>query len=377
MKAICRRCLVIAALACAPGAFAFGSPATQGGLSPHRIAWGMPVDGIQIGLSAPKYTFVVPAPIRVDVWIRNTSRRITIGVPADPVRSGTLSVYRKYSSIRGIFHNNGGAAPVWKSKAPPTKFGAGLISQRAGQSAPMEKLHLTHGQRLLYYKFVLNKISDMSSGCRYRVRLGFPLRTNLPVESGVLTLRTRARSLPWAWATNSARPPSDRKLHFGGAVRGIQVAFSAPHQKFAVCDPIILRVWLRNTTGTDVRLPLVLSQLNFTPVVADPRGSPIGLTEAGFAFFHPISLEGQSGQILLAPRRVRSFGEFVPNQLFDMSVPGKYTVSIKFPVPTKPHYGSAKEAISNTLHITVSDSVPGARPKGSGPVKKWARVLGR
>jgi hypothetical protein len=157
------------------------------------------------------------------------------------------------------------------------------------------------------------------------------------------------------WGEIQSNPEKDKEIRrvWGKPVGGQAISITTEKVVYAPEEAIILEINFKNIGHEDVRVieesPLEMYKL----IVLLPNGK-----EAPFTLYGKNANEnwrdGSKAIFVLKPGMQRRV-TFMLSRLFDFSLAGKYSVSVKRDVFKYEKVESISEAISNKLEITVDD----------------------
>ena len=142
---------------------------------------------------------------------------------------------------------------------------------------------------------------------------------------------------------------------WGPASEGCQLSIEAEKYKFNYCQPIALKVTIRNSGTKQISFADTSPYYDFTVTVINDKGESVPLTAYGK---HITSNRGNSRNVMiqLDPGQKREYFLLV-NRMHDMSFKGIYSITVKRSVFKRDGEGLA-EVVSNTIEVEVKGDPP-------------------
>jgi hypothetical protein len=166
----------------------------------------------------------------------------------------------------------------------------------------------------------------------------------------VIVLSAFAMSQNGLASENEAR---DREV-WGEPAEGQAISISTPQAPYAAGDVISLVIHFKNVGDKEIMtsLTVVLEMYDVTVLLPDGKNAP--LTLYGKCHSSSNVRSGSAHGLPLKPGQIHS-SQVVLSRIFDMTLPGKYTIFVERCVwkpGTKRPY---PKAVSNKLEIAISD----------------------
>lgn len=142
---------------------------------------------------------------------------------------------------------------------------------------------------------------------------------------------------------------------WGKPVEGQRLSISAEKRTYCPGERIFLNICFQNVGQTDVEItvcrPLGVFEIN----VLLPEGKPAPFTLKGKRSYDNSSMGSMSARVVKPQEQICTDIEL--NRLFDMTLNGKYSVTVRRIVWKAGVFQRNLKAVSNTLEITVDESL--------------------
>ena len=133
---------------------------------------------------------------------------------------------------------------------------------------------------------------------------------------------------------------------------GFQFSIVADSEEFAINTPVVLKTYITNVTDKLLLMGLRSNPAEYQFEVKAENGELVPLTRYGKQIQRNKNTSFSNGERDYGPKESYEAG-FVLNQIYDMTMPGTYTVVVSRAV-SFPAEKESKQLISNTLHIKIS-----------------------
>jgi hypothetical protein len=142
----------------------------------------------------------------------------------------------------------------------------------------------------------------------------------------------------------------DTEYEWGPVSEGYQLSIQAEKQVYAYCEPIVLKITIRNNGPEPGLLIVARPDEDYTAVVKNSKGKAVPLTAYG-RHLRDFLLGGLEQSVHLDPGQKREYTLLV-NRIHDMTRKDTYSVIVKRYVYKRDDKGSA-EVLSNTIQVEV------------------------
>ncbi len=154
---------------------------------------------------------------------------------------------------------------------------------------------------------------------------------------------------------DDVKETEDAKEEWGAMLEGCQVSIQSEKDIFAYCEPIILKIAIRNNGAEPVLLIVARPDKDCIAIVKNSKGKAVPLTAYGRHLSDSL-LGGFDHGVHLDPGQKREYTLLV-NRIHDMTRKDTYSIVVKCVVPKQDGKGYA-EVTSNTIPVVVKGQPP-------------------
>ena len=142
----------------------------------------------------------------------------------------------------------------------------------------------------------------------------------------------------------------DAEYEWGPVSEGYQLSIQSEKEEYAYCEPIILKIAIRNNGAEPGLLIVARPDEDYIAIVKNSKGKAVPLTAYG-RHLRDFLLGGLEQGVHLDPGQKREYILLV-NRIHDMTRKDTYSVRVKRYVYKRNDKGSA-EVLSNTIQVEV------------------------